>query len=308
MRLARGIAALAVMILVIGGVAVPSARQAPAARGPAAQAQPTPRGQAPAVTYSDERAAQDTRRQLDELLDRYPPALGRVLKLDPSLLTNQPYLSDYPALASFLAAHPEVAHNPGYFLAGVQGPDSSWQPDDPRSQAFSLMREILEALAIFTVLVTITGALIWLIKTLIDWRRWSRLSRLQSETHNKLLDRFASNQELLAYIETPAGRRFLESGPVLAEGAPRPLSAPVSRILWSSQAGVVLTVLGLGLQFVSRRVMAEVSEPLWVFGVLALALGLGFVMSAVAAYFISRRMGLFEAGFGRSASGPAGAA
>jgi hypothetical protein len=171
-----------------------------------------------------------------------------------------------------------------------------------------MWRNMFEGVGAFAIFITVTGSLIWLVKTLIDWRRWSRLSRLQAETHTKILDRFATNQDLLAYIETPAGRRFLESGPMLAEGAPRPLGAPVSRILWSVQAGVVLAVGGLGLLFVSRRVIPEVSEALWVFGVLALALGLGFVFSALVAYFISLRMGLFEPLFGRRAQGPADAA
>ena len=47
------------------------------------------------------------------MLGKYPPSLGRVLKLDPTLMTNQDYLAPYPELAAFLAQHPEVAHNPG---------------------------------------------------------------------------------------------------------------------------------------------------------------------------------------------------
>jgi hypothetical protein len=135
----------------------------------------------------------------------------------------------------------------------------------------------------------------WLIKTLLDWRRWTRLARVQADVHAKLLDRFTANEELLAYIQTSAGRRFLESGPVLAEAGPRPLGAPVSRILWSFQVGIVLAIAGLGLQFVSGRVVAEVGNGLAVLGVLAIALGLGFILSGVAAWLISRRMGLFDA-------------
>lgn len=294
MRFTRRLAATALMILIVGGVI-------PARQRPSAQAS---REQAPAVSQAvspDDRDARETREQLDRLLDRYPPSVGRVLKMDPSLLGNQTYLATYPGLASFLAAHPEVAHNPGYFLGVVEGEDGSWQPTDAKTASIQLFRSIFEDIGAFIVFLTVTASLIWLIKTLIDWRRWSRLSRLQGETHTKILDRFASNQELLAYIDTPVGRRFLESGPALNDAGPRPLGAPVSRILWSVQAGVVLAVGGLGLLFVSRRVIPEVAEALWVFGVLALALGLGFVLSAVVAYMISRRMGLFEPLFGRHA-------
>lgn len=293
MILARRIAAVVLMILIVGGIA-PAAKQAssPQSRGAAAAApgQPQP-AQAPAP---NDRTAEETREQLMMLLEKYPPALGRVLKLDPSLLASQPYLEPYPALASFLAAHPEVARNPGYFLAAVQTPDSAWRPTDARGQAMEIWRTTFEDIGAFLIFLVITSSLIWLIRTLLDWRRWTRMARSQAEVHAKLLDRFTANEDLLTYIQTPVGRRFLESGPVLAEAGPRPLGAPISRILWSLQAGIVLAVLGVGLLFASGLVIPEVGQGLTVLGVLAIALGVGFILSAVAAWLISRRMGLFE--------------
>ena len=288
MVLARRLAATALVILIVGGVVAhgqapssPGARQAP----PAAQAAPQ---------FSDGLDARETRRQLGEILDLYPPALGRVLKLDPSLLGNPGYLAPYPALASFLTAHPEVAHDPGFFLAAIHGPDGSYRATEGNS-AMDMWRTMFDAFSVFTIFLTVTGALLWLIKTLLDWRRWTRMARVQADVHAKLLDRFTANEELLAYIQTSAGRRFLESGPVLAEAGPRPLGAPVSRILWSFQAGIVLAVAGLGLLFVAGRAQPDVAQGVSVLGVLAIALGLGFILSGVAAWVISRRMGLFEA-------------
>ena len=49
---------------------------------------------------------------------------------------------------------------------------------------------------------------IWLIKTLVDYRRWLRLTKIQTEAHTKLLDRLTSNDDLRAYIQSPSGRRF----------------------------------------------------------------------------------------------------
>ena len=132
-----------------------------------------------------------------------------------------------------------------------------------------------------------------MIKTVIDHRRWLRVSKIQSEVHSKLLDRFTSNQDLLAYIETPAGRRFLESAPILIDG-PRALSAPVSRILFSVQIGIVLALAGIGLQYVSRDIVTEVAQPLFVLGILSLAVGTGFVLSALIAYVLSQRLGLLN--------------
>jgi hypothetical protein len=72
------------------------------------------------------------------------------------------------------------------------------------------------------------------------------------------------------------------------------MGAPLGRILWSGQAGLVLAALGIGLQMVAERVSGEVGEPLRVLGVLGISLGLGFVISAIISFVISRRLGLIE--------------
>ncbi len=60
--------------------------------------------------------------------------------------------------------------------------------------------------------------LTWLIRTFIDYRRWLRLTRIQTDAHTKLLDRLTSNEDLMAYIQSPSGRRFLESAPIALDG------------------------------------------------------------------------------------------
>jgi uncharacterized membrane protein len=60
------------------------------------------------------------------------------------------------------------------------------------------------------------------------------------------------------------------------------------------QAGVVLAIAGLGALFLSTRLEYEASQFFFVIGILALALGAGFVVSAVASYALSRKLGLFD--------------
>src|SRR4029453_18368818 len=136
-----------------------------------------------------------------------------------------------------------------------------------------------------------TSGFLWLIKTLVDQRRWARLSKIQTDVHTKILDRFSSNEDLLAYIQTPAGRKFLESAPINVE-APRSISAPLGRILWSAQAGAVLTVLGIGIALVSRNTLDEVAGPLGALGSVVISLGIGFLVSAFLAYALTRRFKL----------------
>jgi len=137
------------------------------------------------------------------------------------------------------------------------------------------------------------GVVIWIIRTFVDSRRWNRLARVQAEAHTKLLDRFTSNEDLLAYIQSPAGAKFLEAAPISLDAGPRSVAAPMGRILWSVQGGVVLIAAGIGLAMI-RVPSGQDGTPLQALSILAIALGVGFLVSAVVSYFISWRLGLIE--------------
>lgn len=259
-------------------------------------------GQQPATVAFDQRDARETRERLRQVLEQYPPTLQRVLQLDPSLLRDERYLAAYPALQAYLLAHPEVAHNPAYFFG-----EAEWQErvTDPSIQAMLTWSRVSESVTMFLVFLTIVFAMAWLVRTMMDYRRWLRVSKVQAEAHAKLLDRLTSNDELLTYVQSSAGRKFLESAPIPLEATgPRQLAAPFGRILWSVQAGLVLAFAGLGLQYASTHLSEHSAVPLAVLGIVALTLGAGFVASAVVAYALSRRLGLLDAS-GTSA-GPAG--
>ena len=256
---------------------------------------PEPAQAPPQVFVDQSQDARETRESLEELIKRLPPAVGRVLRTDPSLLSNEAYLATYPALAAFLKQHPEIRNSPGFFFEHI-GPTEFYSPSQPEtreSQAIRIWRDLMQFLAISGVFLTVTGALIWIIRTIVEHRRWHRASKVHTEVHNKLLDRFTANEDLLAYIQTPAGRRFLESAPIPLD-SPRAMAAPLGRILWSAQAGAVFTVLGAGLFAVSQNSLEEVAAPLGAFGVVIIALGLGFVVSAALAYALTRRFGLLN--------------
>ena len=234
--------------------------------------------------------AQQTRQAFTELLREHPPSVGQVMKLDPSLMRSESYLETYPALRAFLAEHPEVPQNAGYYLEHVHGV-GGWESFTPQQR---MAQDLLGFVTGFGAAAIIVGTLIWLVRTGLEQRRWNRLSRIQAEVHTKLMDRFSSNDELLAYVQTPSGRRFLESGPSpLPESTPA-MSAPLSRILWSVQIGAVILVGGLGMLFLSGRTVPDLRELFFVLGCLGTALGVGFVVSAGASYVLSRRLGLLE--------------
>ena len=272
-----------------------TALAAPALAGQPRTAQPAPHERTALETAPSTPAnADETRQRLEEMLRQYPPSLARILYLDPTLLDNAAYLEPYPELTAFLASHPEVKHNPGYFLANFESNQrgGAWRPT-AQDRAIEIWRNAIQSVTIATVALAIAGGLVWLLRMLLDYRRWSRLSKIQTDVHTKLLDRFTANEDLLAYIQTPAGRRFLESAPIPIE-SPRSISAPLGRILWSAQVGAVLTVLGLGIEVVAGRAVEEVAGPVAAIGAVVISLGIGFLVSAFLAYVLSRRFGLMS--------------
>jgi hypothetical protein len=276
-------AALLIVLLLAGNA---SAQQGQPARQGGVTPAPVA---APTQVFVNDQDAQQTREELRNLLRQYPPSVARVLALDPSLLTNESYLATYPQLAAFLAQQPGVVHNPAFYF----GTANDFDRNDGTSQGMRVVENVLQGMMIFAAFATATWFVAWLLKTFVEYRRWTQVSKVHTEAHTKLLDRFTSHEDLLAYIQTPAGRRFLESAPVLEEG-PKAINAPIGRVLWSVQAGVVLAFAGLGLNFVSMRVIPDVQQPLFVIGALAISLGIGFVVSAAMAYVMSRRLGLLE--------------
>jgi hypothetical protein len=263
------------------GVWQPLPASAQSAKSAAAPAQ--------SIVTVEQPDAERTKRELGQLLERYPPTLRSVLELDPTLLSNQPYLAPYPALVSFLNTHPEIAHNPSFYVGEPPQP-----PKDRASRALDMWGEVYQSCAVFAGFALAAGLLIWLIRTLVDYRRWNRLAKVQVDVHTKLLDRFTANDDLLAYIQSPAGSKFLESSPIKLDAAPKSVGAPLGRILWSLQGGLVLMSGGIGLNIVGDRVRGDAGQPLHALGVLAFALGVGFVASAIISYVISKRLGLIE--------------
>ncbi|HEY3491861.1 MAG TPA: hypothetical protein VGK43_02845, partial [Solirubrobacterales bacterium] len=138
----------------------------------------------------------EVRDQLTRLLKQHPDELWMILKLDPALLANDAFLSRYPEVQAFVARHPEILRNPRFYLAYFENPAVQYR---------STLDGILEILAVMGGVGLTVVALGWLIRTLIEQKRWKQLSRTQNEVHNKLLDRFSTSEQLIEYIRTPAG-------------------------------------------------------------------------------------------------------
>jgi hypothetical protein len=267
-------------------------------------------GAAPAPSPGDDDSA--TQQQLLKLL-RLSPTLTTVVVRDPSLLSDQPYVDrNSPELAQFLKTHPEVARNPSFYLfshlnAGrgrseqaleqkiwpdlASTPQQNWQP--PQQSGRPDYSEMVGFIAAAIAFACILGTLLWLIRMLLENRRWNRIFKLQTEVHTRLIERFGNNQELLTYMDTEAGKRFLEAAPIpvdFGNGQQR-LPNAVSKVLMSLQIGIVLTLLGTGMIWL-RHSVPDLAIPLLVFGMILLMPGLGFIITAAITWSLAARLGM----------------
>ncbi len=265
--------------------ATPSAPQRPAP--PAGPQQSSP-GVAVLREMPD---ARETRNDLNEIFEQLPPSVRAVLQIDPTLLYRADYIGNYPALAAFLEQHPEIGHNPAFFIGERQFDERN---NTPSSQAFGSLNRAIESLMTILIIATITGGILFLARTVIEHRRWQRAMRAQNELQTKLIDRFSSSDDLIAYLQSPAGKALTEA-PALPQASARPMSAPLSRIFWSLQSGIVACALGLGLIIVSRvTATIEFQNFLNGVGIVVLMIGIGFTVSAAVSYFLSQRLGLVQ--------------
>lgn len=241
----------------------------------------------PPVPVSD---AEKTKQALDQVFKNYPPSLRQVLQLDSSLLSNKAYLAAYPKLAEFLEGHPEVTRDPSFFIGVPKVASAPSRPAPPQ-----IIYRNLDNLAAALFVVGLIIGIAWLVHAVVGHQKWLRVSRRQTEAQAKILERFTSNEDLLSFIQTPAGLRFLEASsmPGMAD-QPRAVGAPISQILWSVQIGLVLFAGGIGLDYVSPQA-GDVGNGLFhIVGVVLIALGVGFVVSGASSYVLSRKFGLLN--------------
>lgn len=148
------------------------------------------------------------------------------------------------------------------------------------------MNSSLEVVAPMIALIGMFGMIAWIVRMTQAHKRTSKLVQIQAELRSRLLERFDSAPELMEYLQSEAGLRFLES-------VPTEKTSPYNRILGSLQAGIILALCGGAFLFL-RTTISGAEEGFAFLGALALALGLGFLLSAGVAYFLSKSWGLIN--------------
>jgi hypothetical protein len=125
--------------------------------------------------------------------------------------------------------------------------------------------------------------------TVVAALRQQANTRTRAEIYNRLIDKFGTAPEFVAFMESDAGLNFIEENTVQP-------AAPLGKILASTQIGVVLTLLGAGL-LVTGNVFGEslggdLYIVLTVGGIVGLMIGIGLLISAGISYRLCRAWGM----------------
>lgn len=140
---------------------------------------------------------------------------------------------------------------------------------------------------IIAIIFGVFGWIVWVITTNI---RRSKTARAVADLHGKLLDRCSSNNDLLMYLESESGRRFLESA---TTGG----GTPFTRILNAVQAGAVLLLFGIAMVLVRLAIEEmDARNVLVVLGAASLSIGAGFLLSAAISYALCKSWGILKPG------------
>jgi len=136
---------------------------------------------------------------------------------------------------------------------------------------------------LLAVVACVFGWIVWVIATNI---RRSQTTRLITEVHSKLLDRFADSRELSAFLEGTGGRQFFDAMEIDTNDS-------LTRILNAVQVGTVLSLAGSSLLAI-RGLQDDVyiRNVLLFIGAPALASGIGFLVSATISNRICRAWGV----------------
>ncbi|HVH72411.1 MAG TPA: hypothetical protein VNB49_15060 [Candidatus Dormibacteraeota bacterium] len=256
------------------------------------QSAPAQKKPSPAPVTQESKDIEALRSELFELL-RLSPKLTTAISADPTLLADELYVSrNNPELAEFLHSHPEVVRNPEFYLffPPVFGKGRRPSLDAkvwPELQGFGANDRIQERVIAFLVFVLVLAALLWIFRIVLENNKWNKLSRMQNDLYNKVLDKCTTNEELLASFRTSAGKPFFDLANLESRAA-----NPLTRVFLPLQFGIVLALAGGGFLLLRSDIPESDARFFMSLGILVFAVGVGLMISAAVSYFLARHLGL----------------
>jgi hypothetical protein len=126
----------------------------------------------------------------------------------------------------------------------------------------------------------------WIVFVIVDGGRRKEQLKVSSTFHGKVLEKLGSSAEFGAFLETDGGKQLMKS--LTVEGP-----SAKTRILGSTQTGIVCTAVGLAM-LILGGIFYYLRDGLWVLGGIVTACGVGFIVSTIASYRLSKALGILD--------------
>jgi len=122
----------------------------------------------------------------------------------------------------------------------------------------------------------------WVVWVILEWRKMRHKSQLQ----NKIVEKFSTVQEFNDFLQSKEGNRFLDF--LKFNGL-----TPRGKILSSLSKGVILFFLGVALVIIGQIFTGDM-KYFNAFGIVIIALGVGFLISTFISYKLSKKWGIID--------------
>jgi hypothetical protein len=122
----------------------------------------------------------------------------------------------------------------------------------------------------------------WVVWIILEWRKMGQKSKLQS----KIVDKFTTIQEFNDFLQSQEGSKFLNF--LKFNGL-----SPRGKILSGLSKGVILTMLGISLVIIGQ-IFTEEMKYFLAFGIIFIALGVGFLIATFISYTLSKKWGIMD--------------
>lgn len=127
----------------------------------------------------------------------------------------------------------------------------------------------------------------WIVSTVVSGRRRTLELKARADLNTRILEKHGSGREFVEFLQSEGGQKFLDFASAEPVG-------PVDRVLASIQRGTVLALVGVACLLVRATTSLDQNglAVMTFIGLVLLAMGIGFLISALVSYRLSRNLGL----------------
>ena len=152
-----------------------------------------------------------------------------------------------------------------------------------------IVSEVMNSVTALVFGVAIIISVAWIVINVVTALKQRANTRTRAEIYNRLIDKFGTAPEFIAFLQSDAGLKFIEENTVQT-------SVPLTKILASIQRGIILGLPGTGLLVLGNIFGGSLGGDLYIVltvsGTVGMMIGIGFLISAGISYKLCKAWGI----------------